>query len=96
MMTRTDYLAHKISYRDYYAQFVSKHTKDIVSRHLGKAAILGSQDEHFNDIPLNRWDALVCLLTPESRLLEEAGDYLTLGNGVCVLKEAAAQIVEGK
>ena len=80
-------------HRKYYGQFVSARTKAYVARIIGKDAILNSQDEHFNDIPLHRWDALTKGL-PLAISFKETGDYATLAGLVCVAKEAARQIKE--
>lgn len=98
MMTRKDYLsasrdeAH-VAHRRYYGQFVDQRTITAVVREIGADKLLASTDPHFNDIPLARWDRLVDFL-PLAASLRDAGDYLTLGGGVCIAKEAARQYVE--
>ena len=54
--TRQDYLDGGCSHRQYYGQFVNASVLAMVKRHIGEDAILKSSDEHFNDIPLKKWD----------------------------------------
>jgi len=100
MMTHQEYLsAHReeahAAHRRYYGQFVNQRTIDYVVRAIGSDALLASTDPHFNDIPLDKWDRLVIFL-PLAASLRDAGDYMTLGGGVCIAKEAARQYVESK
>lgn len=51
-------------------------------------AAIASGDKHLNTLKLHAWDmASYPASLPVS--LKERGDYLTLGNKICVLKEAA-------
>lgn len=100
MMTREEYIAAAVdrdagraAHRRYYGQFVDQRTINYVVRAIGADRILASTDPHFNDIPLPEWDNLVRYL-PLAASLRDAGDYLTLGGGVCIAKEAARQYVE--
>jgi hypothetical protein len=98
MNTRQDYLNNKCTHREYYAQFVTPRIKDEVRKYFGveqlKRAL--ATDEHLNSIELHKWDALGGY--PARRLsgaaLKEAGDGSTMATTVCILKEAARQIVE--
>ena len=56
--TRKEYMAGKVSHNDYEAQFVNGEVINYVLRGIGRDRILASKDEHFNDIPLAKWDAL--------------------------------------
>lgn len=58
--TRADYMAENpvVDHRTYYGQFVDDGVINYVLRGIGRAAILASKDEHFNDIPIRKWDAL--------------------------------------
>ena len=100
MMTRKEYIsasreeAHA-AHRRYYGQFVNQRTINAVVRAIGSDRLLASTDPHFNDIPLAQWDRLVGSL-PLAASLRDAGDYLTLGGGVCIAKEAARQYVESQ
>ena len=93
MVTRNQYLNGECTDRQYYGQFVNAGTKARVLSGIGLAALKKSTDPHFNDIPLNKWDNLVphC---PCSAGFAKAGDYYTLAGGVCLLKEAARQILD--
>lgn len=95
MFTRNDYMENRCTHRQYYGQFVNEGTKQLVLTRIGKARLLESKDEHMNDIPLGMWDRLVPR-APGSGKFKEAGDYYTLSGGVCMLKEAARQIIENE
>lgn len=92
MYTRQDYLSGRCSHRQYYAQFVDVHTKQHIFSHIGKHAIMQSKNEHFNDIPLGSWDTTT--LQWNGQALKEAGEEMTMATKVCILKEAARQILE--
>lgn len=102
MLTRQQYLdtpseRQAIAHRAYYAQFINQLIVDLVLRHLGRERIVTSQDPHFNDIPLKRWDMMVPNLPfGINRKLAQYGDNLSLSTGVCILKEAAQQIREAQ
>src|SRR5690606_18510157 len=94
-----EYMAHsagagaRAAHRTYYAQFVSARTITHVVQCVGPNVLRASTDEHFNDIPLRVWDAVVCGL-PVAVPFKTFGDYATLGGLVCVAKEAARQWLE--
>lgn len=98
MKTRKQCLDQKCSHRDYYSQFVTNGTRAIVLSVVGKKALVGSTDEHLNDIPLSTWDGIGQLIihTPSDLRIrmEAAGDYCTAAGLVCIAKEAARQMVE--
>lgn len=83
------------AHRRYFGQFVNGQTIARVVSAIGADRLLASKDRHFNDIPLSEWDRLVPNL-PGSGGFAKAGDYYTLGNGVCLAKEAARQYIETK
>lgn len=96
--TREQYMADSreagpAAHRKYFGQFVTPGTKSAVLAGIGRTKLLASTDPHLNDIPLHLWDRLVphCL---GSAGFVKAGDYYTQANGVCLLKEAARQIIE--
>jgi hypothetical protein len=93
--SREDYMNGKCSHRDYYGQFVTSETRDIVLRVFGLDRIKNSKDEAFNDIPLERWDNLIATHGTMEKM-KEAGDYLSLAGKVCIFKEAARQIRDGE
>ena len=99
MHTRQDYLDGKCTHREYYAQFVTLAIKEAVVRRWGKEQITGAfkADEHLNSIPLASWDDFVLRRRQEiENQIRLAGDFWSLAGGVCVAKEAARQIAEGK
>lgn len=99
-MTRQEYLDSKdtrdVAYRTYYSQFVNNSIKKRVLWVIALDALLKSTDRHFNDISLERWDNVFCLIAPSdvAAKMHELGDYPTPAGLVCVAKEAARQIIE--
>ena len=96
MYTRNDYLDGKCTHREYYAQFVTEEVRQRVTQRIGKSRIVASEDEHFNDISLVHWDRVGPFWSAIHERVKEAGDYMTMAGIVCIAKEAARQIVEGK
>lgn len=87
MYTRKDYLNKKCTHNEYYNQFVSSHTIDMVVGFIGAENIINSNCDHFNDIDLGKWDS--CPITPVASLMLECGDSMSLSGRVCIAKEAA-------
>jgi hypothetical protein len=56
--SHADYMAGRVTFREYYEQFITPAVTHLVLWGIGRQAILASTDEHFNDIPLNKWDLL--------------------------------------
>jgi hypothetical protein len=83
------------AHRRYYGQFVTPGTISRVVNAIGEDVLRASKDPHLNDIPLALWDRLVPGL-PGSGGFSKAGDHYTVGNGVCLAKEAARQWIETK
>lgn len=93
MYTRKQYLNKECTHREYWGQFVNSHTKNLVRTHIGFSKIMQSDDPHFNDIPLEKWDAIT--LGHYSRaILRKVDGCVSIANQVCTLKESARQIVE--
>lgn len=67
-------------------------TKRIVQMYIGVEKLKNSTNEHFNDIPLKTWDALPIVYNRPA--MESCGDYLTIAGHVCIMKEAALQLIE--
>ena len=90
MKTRQDYLDGKCTHQEYYAQFVDQHTKNVVSGSIDmdklKNAVING-DLHLNSVPLREWDMLTQLINPNM----DGGT--SLAGKVCVLKEAARQLL---
>jgi len=102
-MTRQQYMNAPLekkeqAHREYYAQFVTPRIIRAVAEKLGKR-ILKSTDSHLNDIPLIEWDhlALNLNLTIEvGQKMRACNDFYSQAGGVCVLKEAARQIIDNQ
>ena len=95
--TRKQRLNNECTHREYYAQFVNKHTIETVVRYIGEKRLLAStdQDAAFNDIPLNMWD-MIHVGPGTVKKLQDLGDIVTLAGAVCIHKEAARQFVESQ
>lgn len=109
MFTRKDYMNKACTHREYYGQFVNDGVIRLVLHRIGRKAILGSTDPHFNDIPLHRWDALCgfdgrpysggtftggAVYPLVAAKFKELGQHVSPSDLLCVLKEAARQIKE--
>ena len=94
-ITSTQYLNKEATHREYYSQFVTKDIKERVLREFNPKILIKGKDQHFNNIPLRLWDNLMTDVPFEiNNKLKECGDYPTQAGIVCILKEAAMQIVE--
>ena len=97
ILLRKDYMSGKVTHKDYFEQFVDEEiltlTQAVISGYdLGKKL---KADKYLNNIPMRFWDAGVHLLPHSTRVkLEEAGDFLSLSTGVCILKAAARLLVK--
>ena len=91
--SRKDYMDKTCTHREYWSQFVGTPTRDRVLRVIGKDRLLASKDEHYNDIPLWRWD-LISVEQGTRSALEARGDCLSPSGVVCIAKEAARQLLE--
>lgn len=97
MFTRKQYLDNECSHRGYYSQFVTPYIKTLVFQTIGIESLLNSKDEHLNDIPLKKWDTLSgsrCNVLSIAEYPNDNKKYYCLSTGVCILKEAAKQIIE--
>jgi hypothetical protein len=92
MVTRQDYMSGKATHEEYYSQFVTPEIKGIVLHTVGLKTLLKSTDEHLNDIPIKIWDNMYFPFNMAE--MNKVGDYLTLAGKVCILKEAARQLIE--
>ncbi len=96
-------------HRRYWAQFVTQGALEIVRKTIGLDRLRASTDPYLNDIELAVWDRMaggsgranqgdskvyhVPNYMPYSKI-KEAGEGYSLGTGVCILKEAARQLIE--
>lgn len=56
--TRRDYIDKGVDHQTYYRQFVTAEVVRMLEHGIGRGVIVASVDPHFNDIPLQKWDAL--------------------------------------
>lgn len=95
MFTREDYMDDKCTHRQYWAQFVTAETRARVLAAFGRERLVNTEDQrHFNSIPLKEWDRIGVSMVRGT--MEKHGDYLTQSGEICILKEAAKQIIENK
>lgn len=96
---RADYVWNKtVTHRQYYGQFVNQKIIDLVAGVFGEEELTKAfeEDNNFNNIPLQTWDRIGNIIHTASLNDEmfKAKDYVTKSGLVCILKEAAKQIVE--
>src|SRR5690606_18213453 len=83
--------------------FVTEGVKELVLQCIPKEELMASEDPHFNDIPLQRWDRMHAWVPQYvKRAISESnasmcppgtpGGY-SMSDMTCLLKEAARQIV---
>ena len=92
----------KVSHSDYYRQFVTPSIIAMVKSNIGIDAIAKSNDEHFNDIPLSKWDSMHVVHTARGMYsslacgekIKTAGEGNSVSTGTCILKQAARMIKE--
>jgi hypothetical protein len=98
MKNKEQYRNKECTHREYYAQFVTPRVKRIVKDRFGIDNLVNTPDqENLNTLNLSIWDGLVPLLWMDftiCSLLKSANEWRTLGSGVCILKEAAKQLIE--
>lgn len=95
MKTRAQYLAGECSHRQFYAQFVTPEIRAFVLARFPLRRLCQTADqENLNSIPLSSWDSMAHSLREVDEALRAAGDYPTLCGKVCILKEAAKQLIE--
>ncbi len=88
----------KVSHADYYGQFVTLEIKAMVETALGYRLRNYPHDEHLNDIQLAIWDNLagsrkLARMQGDYRSTLNAGEDNSLATQVCILKQAARQII---
>lgn len=96
MFTRKQYMNKECSHSEYYHQF-GKHLTGLVGNIIGVDRIKASTDEHFNDIPLAKWDGMMePIRLSIGRLISDANGSggISLSDCVCSAK-AAARIIKG-
>jgi hypothetical protein len=95
LISRLDYMNKKATHEEYYAQFVTQGVLDRVKSAFSRRALEAGKNEHFNNIPLEYWDRLMSVVPFEiAGKLKACGDYPTKAGIVCILKEAARQMLE--
>ena len=100
-----DRTARTALHHEYYIQFATAGTRQLVRARIGTKAILASQDEHFNDIPLAKWDAMSeavrsTVNVPALKAAEPCDKpkhyRWSLSHGVCIAKAVAREIAESE
>lgn len=86
------------AHRAYHGQYVTEDIKDLVLKTYSVETLRSAfrYDKHFNSIELVNWDMMGISLNYNHTLkmkLKENGDFITMAGIVCILKEAARQII---
>lgn len=93
MITRKEYLDNSNTlHRAYYAQMVTEQHKRLVIQKFGMNNLLKSKDPYLNDLPLHSWDMIANFARFDN--LSNYGENNSISAKVCILKEAAKQIIE--
>ncbi len=105
MFTRNQYLNKECTHRQYYAQFINEAVKALVPFSENEIRESYNSLENLNTLPLHKlyttkvytdtWDYAAKQLesTVKKVSFKEVGDSPTLSGNVCILKEAALQII---
>ncbi len=95
MYTRQDYLNKVCTHQQYYLEIAHEVGARVSGELLERCKV--STDEHFNDIPLEVWDAYGKAYNNGriTKAFKERGDYTTLAGLVSLFKNAAREQVRG-
>src|SRR4051812_22562386 len=91
-MTRKEYLDGKFTHAEYYESVAADAGISFDNSPMLPEirAALAAEDEHLNNIPLARWDAMAFAAEPSIRAaLKKYESGYSLSDGVCTLKAAA-------
>ena len=101
LITRSDYMADcKNLFNDYYAQFITKSTKNFIRDQIGIKKLRTSKCEHLNDLYSHSqggrgtwiWDFTPMNMT----LIKEAKEGNSMATHTCVGKECARRFLSGE
>jgi len=95
-ITRQQYLAHSAELHEaFFLQFADPSYRSALAGMFGPEELLHSTDEHFNDIPLARWDDAARKLYPRVNhdKVMAAGAFYSQGMGVCIAKAMARSLI---
>lgn len=97
---RKQYVNNECTHGEYYRQFVTDSVLRLVQKGIGEEKVKASTDEHFNDIPLQKWDSMDLQIgSLVGQALSDSnkstgGNGVSLSDTVCVAK-AAARLIRG-
>src|SRR5690349_20176874 len=95
--TREQYLAGLVSHERYYGQFIDSLLRAAVASAFGTDRLIAAykEDANFNSIPLYKWDSWYSIMNNSIfwAELRAVGEQFSLSTVVCVIKEAARQVV---
>jgi hypothetical protein len=97
MYTRKQYMNRECDHQTYYAQFVTESHRRLVDNVFKVERLASYKDQvYFNDAANQRWDNLagICHQYTDRSKLKQAGEGWSLTTNICILKEAARQLVE--
>ena len=100
MKSKKQFLNKECTYDDYISQFVDEGVKRRVLQLFKIEELMNSTDQHFNDLPLTRWDRLtgygmkgIKQRADIYQKIRDAGDSPTYSIYTAIYKMAARQLV---
>lgn len=90
---------NECTHEEFYTQFVTPYYVNVVLDQIGMDDILNSTNEHFNDIPLKKWDSISkCAMAAKIDYdkIKATGATYSLSTFTCILKQAAQMIKDEK
>lgn len=95
MYTREEYIKGVCTHQEYYAQLVDSSTKGLIMSTFSLSE-LRSAGKNFSGIPLKHWVRMANCFDEViiNRKMKPLGDYPTQAGKVCILKEAARQLID--
>ena len=93
IITRKRYLSEPGLFHAYFLQFGTALSRNALCGAFSPEELLGSTDEHLNDLALARWDDLArkCYSLFNHDAIREAGEIYCLSTAVCTLKSQAKE-----
>ena len=91
MITRQDYLNGNSTLDEYYLQFSTSGYQSFIAGLFSPEELMESNDHHFNDISLQRWDNAAEMGYPwmNHNAMKQAGEIWCIATGVCLAKSVA-------
>lgn len=81
------------THQEYYLMLGHKlmqHTSSVLCKYINEQELFDSKDEHFNDIPLHRWEAMH---REVARLASPLFPNWTISDTICTMKNLAEEFI---